>query len=156
MSEKPTVKMRVNVAGYGGRAVSIFAAYSPATDILLVAKEGEYEASEREGFLHITNQPRDAYSDSIFTEDDMRAAIDAYFELDALRLLTLGSAVQRLAPSHKIERLGVDDKGMSYRIAPDISSGQVAVMIACLFASRQRAVDMAAEMMDDILGMVTI
>lgn len=148
-----TVKMRVNVAGFFGRAVSVFAAYSPETDILLVAREEAYEASERPGFLHITNQVRDEHHDAVFTEAELKAAIDAYFELSALHLLTLGAKVQRLSPDSKIERMGVDERGVNYRIAPDINCGQVGVMAACLFASRQRAVGAAEDMADAFLAL---
>ncbi len=147
--------MRINVAGYFGRPVSVFAAYAPATDILLVSREGEYEATERPGFLHITNQVRDEHHDAVFTEQDLKEAIGAYFELDALRLLTLGPKVQRLSPDSKIERMGVDERGMNYRIAPDINCAQVAVMVACLYASRQRGVD-AAQDMADVFAAITI
>ena len=58
MTDK-TVKMRVNVAGYTGKAVSLYCAYDAETDVLLIAKEGVYEAKPREGFLRVTNQDRD-------------------------------------------------------------------------------------------------
>lgn len=154
-SGNAAILMRINVAGYFGRPVSVFAGYSPATDILLVSREGEYEANERPGFLHITNQFRDEHHDAVFTEQDLKEAIGAYFELDALRLLTLGPKVQRLSPDGKIERMGVDERGMNYRIAPDINCAQVAVMVACLFASRQRGVN-AAQNLADLFVAVTI
>ena len=148
---KPTVKMRVNVAGYKGAPTSLFAAYDPQTDILLVARESPYEGGEREGFLKITNQTRDVAHDAVFTEDDTRAAITAYFELDALRLLTLGQAVQRCSPESKIERDGMDEHGMKYRIHPDISNAQVAVLFASFYAGKQRGTGMAQEMMAEML-----
>jgi len=152
---RATVLMRINVAGYFGRPVSVFAAYAPSTDILLVSREGEYEVAERPGFLHVTNQFRDEHHDAVFSEQDLKAAIGAYFELNALRLLTLGAKVQRLSPDSKIERMGVDERGANYRIAPDINCAQVAVMVACLFASRQRGVN-AAQDMADVFTAITI
>ena len=154
-SNSPAILMRINVAGYFGRPVSVFAAYAPATDILLVSRESEYEVAERPGFLHVTNQHRDEHHDAVFTEQDLKDAICAYFELDALRLLTLGPKVQRLSPDSKIERMGVDERGMNYRIAPDINCAQIAVMVACLFASRQRGVN-AAQDLADVFTAVTI
>ena len=148
---KPTVKMRVNVAGYKGAPASIFAAYDPAADILLVAREATYEGGERAGFLKVTNQVRDAAHDAMFTEDDTRDAINAYFELDALKLLTLGQSVQRCSPDSKIERDGMDEGGMKYRIHPDISNAQVAVLFAALYAGRQRSVGVAQDFMAEML-----
>jgi hypothetical protein len=149
--KKTTIKMRVNVAGYKGAPASIFAAYDPASDILLVARESAYEGGERAEFLKITNQARDAAQDALFTEDDTRSAIAAYFELDALKLITLGVTVQRCSPDSKIERDGMDEHGMKYRIHPDISNAQVAVLFAALFAGRQRSVGVAQDFMDEML-----
>lgn len=152
---KAAIKMRVNVAGYKGTPTSIFAAYDPVSDILLVARESPYESGERDGFLKITNQVRDAAHDAVFSEDDTRGAITAYFELDALKLITLGQSVQRCSPDSKIERDGMDEAGMKYRIHPDISNSQVAVLFASLFAGRQRSVGVAQDFMDEML-MLTI
>lgn len=149
--KKAIVKMRVNVAGYKGAPASIFAAYDPSSDILLVARESAYEGGERADFLKLTNQSRDTAHDAVFTEDDTRAAITAYFELEALKLITLGSAVQRCNPESKIERDGMDEGGMKYRIHPDISNAQVAVLFASLFAGRQRSVGVAQDFMDEML-----
>lgn len=151
MSTKPTIKMRINAAGYKGEPASLFAAYDPESDILLVAREAKYEGDQREGFLKITNQTRDKFSDALFTEDDTRAAITAYFELDAMRLVTLAATVQRCNPESKIERDGMDEHGMKYRIHLDISNAQVAVLFACLFAGRQRAVGVTQDFMQEML-----
>ena len=147
------VMMRINVSGFGsnGKAATVFAAFDPSNDVLLIAREAEaYESSERPGFLHITNQARDEHHDAVFTDDDTHEAITAYLELDGLGLLTISPKVQRLTPSNKIERDGMDSSGMKYRIQPDISNGQVAVLAACLYANRQRSMgaitDFNAEM----------
>jgi hypothetical protein len=154
MSEKkPAVKLRVNIAGFAGKPVSLFAAYDPGTDILLVAREVEYEGGAREGFLKITNQARDDEHDAVFTEDETREAISAYFELDALKLLTLGDKVQRCNPANKIERDGMDERGTKYRIAPDINNSQVAVLVAAYYAGKQRGMRASQDFMDEMILM---
>lgn len=149
--KKPTIKMRVNVAGYKGAPASIFAAYDPSSEILLVAREAAYEGGVRDGFLKLTNQTRDAAHDAVFTEDDTRGAITSFFELEALKLITLGAAVQRCNPESKIERDGMDERGMKYRISPDISNAQVAVLFASLYAGRQRSLDVCGDFMAEML-----
>ncbi len=145
--KSPTVKMRVNIAGYGGSAVSLFAAYDSATEMLLIAKESELETIDRADFLKITNQKREEHFDGVFSEDETKDAINAFFELEALRLLTLGQSAARCNPTSRIERSGMDEHGMVYRIHPDISNGQVAVMAAALYASKQRNIRVAQSFM---------
>lgn len=149
------VLIRVNIAGYGGSPVSMFCAYDPDTDILAVVRETDYEASERAGFLKISNQDRDAAYDALFTEELTKGAIGAFFELDALKLLSIASKVQRCDPRSKIERDGMDEGGMKYRIAPDISNAQVAVLAAAWYANTQRGVTAVREFAEE-MRMMTI
>jgi hypothetical protein len=157
MSEEKTkpIMMRINMAGFEGKAVSVFGAFDPSNDVLLIAKEGDYEQAERAGFLRITNQQHDVHHDAVFGDDDMQAAIAAYFELTSLDLLNIGAGAQQCQPSHKIERDGVDAGGMKYRLQPDMKNGQVAVLAACLYASKQRGMAAVNEFMDD-LAMISI
>lgn len=140
MSKVEAVKMRINVAGYLGNAVSMMCAFDAATDVLLVARAGEYEAGDRAGFLRITTQDKDAFYDAIFPEEEMREAITAYFGLDSLNLINLTDSVRQHEPKNRIERNGIDDHGPVYRINPEITNGQIAVLIASYYAKRQRNV----------------
>ena len=149
------VLIRVNIAGYGGAPVSMFCAYDPETDILAVARESEYEDGPRDGFLKITNQDRDGAYDALFSEELTKGAIGSFFELDALKLLNISSKVQRCSPLNKIERDGMDEGGMKYRIAPDISNAQVAVLAAAWYVNAQRGVTAVREFADE-MRMLTI
>lgn len=144
------ILIRASVAGYGGSPVSVYCAYDPQTDILAISRKGDYDGGDREGFLKITNQERDKAYDALFTEDKTREAITAFFELDALKLIAIGSRASACHPSNKIERDGMDESGMKYRISPDIKNEQVAVLAACWYANVQRNVsavrDFAEEM----------
>ena len=150
MTDK-TVKMRVNVAGYTGKAVSLYCAYDAETDVLLIAKEGVYEAKPREGFLRVTNQDRDETYDAVFPEDETREAINAFFSLDAMNVLSLTDTMKRHDPKNRIERDGMDERGMRYKIDPSITNGQLAVLIACYYAKRQKNVASVAGFMEYVL-----
>jgi hypothetical protein len=151
------VKIRVNIAGFHGSATSLFCAFDPDNDILLIVSEAEqYESTRREGFLHITNQDRDETIDATFNNDEVKDAIVAYFEAESLKLLAYGAKATRCNPASKIERDGIDVNGPRYRIAPDMSNGQVAVLVACRYAALQRHVGSAQEMMDELISMTTI
>lgn len=134
------IKMRVNIAGFAGSAISMFCAYDPATDVLLLGRvANEYEAGPRDDFLKITNVSSDTAFDAVFEADQTKEAIDAFFALESMRLITLSDKVARFNPAGKIERDGMDEHGPKYRIAPDIGCGQVAVLAASLYAKKQRA-----------------
>lgn len=148
MTKKSNVLMRVNVSGFSGLPTSMFCAYDPNTDVLAIMKDVTYEAGDRAGFLKITNSDKDEALDALVREEDFRPAILAYFELDALKLLVLKEAMQRANPTNRIERDKVDESGMNYRIAPDISNAQVGVLLAALYAKRQKDSDMAMDMAD--------
>jgi hypothetical protein len=147
MSKTEAVKMRVNVAGFLGNAVSMMCAFDAATDVLLVARAAEYEAGDRPGFLRITTQDNDAHFDAVFPEDDMRDAITAYFGLDSQGLINLTDSVRQHEPKNRIERNGIDDHGPVYRINPDITNGQIAVLIASYYAKKQRSVSAVTSFM---------
>lgn len=132
------VKMRINCAGYGGQPVSVFGMYDPETDVLAIIRKTAYETEPRDGFLRITTQDRDPTHDGVFSESDTRAAIVAFFDLEAMNLIQFSEGLASLDPKNKIEREGIDEGGVVYRIAPDITSGQVAVLIAAHAAKRQR------------------
>lgn len=149
---KPAVKLRINASGYGGKPCSLFAAFDPATDVLLIAREAAaYEPGEREGFLKITNNPHDTHFDELVTEDDFRDAILAFFALDAQKLVSLGKGTERCNPASKIEQGEVKEDGMTYRISADVTNAQVAVLLAALTANRQRGAGAAFDMLDDLL-----
>lgn len=147
---KPPVMMRINIAGFQGEPATLFGAYAPDTDMLAIVKIAKgYEGGARDGFLKITNQSRDASYDAVFTEEETRDAIMAYFNLDSLKLLTLKGEATRCNPGNKIERDGMDDTGLKFSFHPEITNQQVAVLAACLFANRQRAVSQMADFAAD-------
>jgi hypothetical protein len=148
---KPIIAMRVNIIGYSGEPATMYCAYDPGTDILAVLKQAPaYEAGPKDGFLKISSQSRDAHHDAIFTEEMTREAINAFFELDALKLLNINSNAQRANPLHQIERDGMDEGGMKYRIAPAITNAQVAVLAACHYAAAQRGYTVASDFMEEM------
>lgn len=146
------VKMRINCSGYQGEAVSVFGMFDMETDVLLIGQRAKkYDTEPRDGFLRITTQDRDPTHDGVFLEEQTRDAIVAFFELEAMNLIQFGEGLSSLDPKNKIERDGMDTGGMKYRIAPDISNGQVAVLIAAHTAVGQRAVGRAGEFFGDLM-----
>lgn len=150
MKAAPTL-MRINIAGFSGQPATLFGAYDPATDVLAIVRIAkEYEGGARDGFLKITNQSRDESYDALYTEEEIRDSIVAFFDLDSIRLLNLKGDGGRCNPANKIERDGMDAGGLKFRFAPDITNQQVGVLAACLHASRQRTISKMADFADDV------
>lgn len=145
----PRIIIRVNVAGFTGRAASIFTVFNADTRAVVVSEEVDYEQHRREGALLVTNQSSDQVFDLLYGDDETRAAIEAYLATEGVGLLQFSSKVKRLSPANKIERDGMDASGMRYRISPDISNGQVAVLFACLAARQQQGVASMLDALDD-------
>lgn len=144
------IKMRVNIAGFAGTAVSVYCAFDPASDVLLIGSVAdEYQGGPRDDFLKITNMGSDSAFDAVFQNDETKEAIEAYFALASMKLIVMKESAKRLTPDAKIERDGMDEQGPKYRIAPDIGCGQVAVLVASLYAKKQRAHAVAAESFKD-------
>ena len=154
MAEK--VMMRVNCAGQQGQPVSLFAAYDPETDVIVIARESKYEVVPRDGFLRVTMRDADPEHDMVFTENEYHDAIVAFFDLDAMNLVQFANGLAKLSPENKIERDGMDERGVKYRIAPDIGNAQAAVLIACYAARRQRLVAQAEDFMGELGSLFTV
>lgn len=144
------VFIRVNAAGYQGEVVSMLCSFDPATDILFAMKTVPYEDGDRPGFLRVTTLDRDKSRDMLFTEDDTREAITGFFELDAMRLVNLSPDLERYRPANYIEREGMDEHGMIYKIKPDITNGHFAILIACFVAKKQRQVSAISDFMQQV------
>ena len=152
--EKPPrqVKLRVNCAGYQGEPVSVFAAYDLDHDVLVIVDERAYEVGDRPGFVRMTNREKDAHHDMVYGEDQIDLAVEAFFEMQAMRLIKFAGGNERLNPHHKIDREGLTMSGQKYRFSPDITNGQVASLFAALGARAQAG----AAATQDFMSMLTI
>ena len=127
------------VSNSGGETV--YGVLDVPTGMLLVDSSKTVEAGTPEkrgrGCAVVTNNGNCDDFDLLFTGDDLRGAIADYFSFAGRGLLTIEDAQQRHNPATKIEPDGVDEHGPKYRIANDISNGQIAVIVLCWFALRQ-------------------
>ena len=72
------IKIQATFIGYGGRACTLFSAIDPDSNVLVVSVESDYRADRMDGCIVITNNPEIPY-DRLFTDDDIKAAISAFF-----------------------------------------------------------------------------
>lgn len=144
------VNMRVNVAGYGGKPVSLFAVFAPDTGDLLCTDCIDMEMGEVKGFLHVSTTGAEVACDMRFTENDLSQAIQDFFMMDGMRAVFLDGNTQRLKPTNKIQADGVDVNGVKYKLDGDVQNSHVAILAACFAAQRQRQVANTMEAMDDL------
>lgn len=139
------ISLQCTIGGLSAGAVTggdtLFAALDVVTGTLLVdMSESQPQGMperRRPGCAVVTNNPASEDYDALFTEADMRAAIADYFAFAGRGLLVLEDSQARHNPGSRIAPDGVDESGIKYRVAPDISNGQLAVVVLCWFALKQ-------------------
>jgi len=148
------IQIQATITGYGGQACSLFSVYDPAARVLVVGAEAEYRATRREGCIVLTNVP-DLPRDGLFTEDELRSCIAAYYALKAgvaadgkSPRLVFSKRAQRANPDQSIEQDGIDSSGPRYRINPAITCAQVAALATCRHALRSDTVERVVELAD--------
>lgn len=122
-----TLAVQAQIVGYHGRPVNLLGMLDKQTGLILIGKE--LEANQcHDGAIFVTNDPQTALRDQLFETDHLRDAIELYFARDGSGRLAMVSSTERHKPAHKIERDGYDERGARYRLADDVSNGNVAVL----------------------------
>lgn len=146
------VKFQVSIAGYNGPATTLHCVIIKADNMLVIADEFPLEEARREGFGMVTNLDLHAV-DYRFSDELLRDAIQAYNTRQSQQTVDVLEKLARYSPSNAITNDGYDERGPRYRINPEITNGQVAVLAACAFADVQAPVNKALAMMDDITAL---
>jgi len=146
-----TVRLQAEVTGYGGPAANLLGALDADSGLLIVAKELKF-GERLDGTMVTSNDPRSERRDRLFTEDDLQDAIRLFFRAQSTAMIELLSPVTKHEVAHKIEKNGVDENGTKYRLSPDITNGNVAVLALVAMADRaykaQSATDFSQELAD--------
>ena len=94
--------------------------------------------------------------DARFTDENIMDAVKLYQSMQASGKLKIDATLQRLNPSAAIEDDGLDLRGRMFRMLPDISNGQVAVLALCWFADKQRQINNIEADFDELFSIQTI
>lgn len=151
------IPAQASIVGYHGRPCSLFSAYDEKELILTVSIELEYRRERREGCMVITNDP-DIDRDTLFTEDDIKPAIEAYYAMaqgmsmdGKSSKLIYHNRAQRANPEQAIDKDGIDSNGQKFRIKEDITCAQIAALATCwYFQSRFGTVQKMLNMADSL------
>lgn len=155
MNRDSSILIQASIGGLGVGAGTevVFGELDMPSGVLLIDRAITLRAGDpeirRANCAVVTNNPSFDDRDELFTEDQFRRAIEDYFSLAGRGLLVLEDAVARHNPQAKIEPDGLDERGRKFRLAPDITNGQVAVIVACWFAMRQAGVAGHLEQLGD-------
>ncbi|ALK30854.1 hypothetical protein [Burkholderia plantarii] len=161
------IQIQATFAGYGDKACSLFSAYDADARVLVVGAEADYRTERRDHCIVLTNIP-DLPRDSLFVEEDLSAAIGAFYALKAgvaadgkSSRLVFAKRAARANPEQSIEQDGIEASGPRYRISAAITCAQVAALATCQYALRSETVERAVELADHFRrlalgGIVTI
>lgn len=141
MDDDSMVKIQATISGYSGKPCSLLSVYYRDSGILAIAKIHAYtEESVKEASI-ITNVPR-IKRDAFFTESDLKTAIQCFKTMSARVLpdgssgIEMSASVGRANPAHTLESNGIDVSGEKFKIAPDVTNEQIAVLATCFFVDR--------------------
>lgn len=150
------IQIQATFAGYGGKPCSLFSAYDNDARALVVAVQANYRPERRDGCIVLTNLP-DIARDSLFTDDDLKSAINAFYALrngvaadGKSQRLTFAEKAARANPESAIERDGIKTSGPEYRVSPEVTSVQVAALATCLYATRSDTVERTVQFADEL------
>lgn len=140
-----SVRLQCSIGGFAPAgaavdAITVLGEMDLPTGVLLIdiartVQRGRPEVRVADSVV-CTNNPASEDRDVLFTGEDIRAAIEDYFDFNGRGLLVLEGSTERLNPSAKIEPDGIDERGRKYRFAPDITNGQIAIIALCWLARR--------------------
>lgn len=147
------MKIIVSISGYAGESITLAAFLDHATGVLAVLQGLKYREAREPGMAFVTNTKAPDY-DCMFTEEHMAEAIRDFREGEGTGMIKLSDNTMRHKP--RIESDGVSETGQKYRLHPDLTNGEVAVLALTHFMQRQRAVHTVDSALDAMLDLMSI
>jgi hypothetical protein len=129
-------------AGFMNKPAALYSVYDDERLVLAVSVMAEFTRERREGCVLITNDSTLPDYDVLFTEEKFQDAISCYFTLlngvavdNASKRLVIADKAMRSDPAIALEVDGMNETGTKYRISPDITSAQMAVLATAWYAA---------------------
>ena len=149
------IQIQANISGFAGRPQTVLGALDEETGILVVAAVTD-TIPRRDGCVLIETNPR-ADRDSLFSYEDLKSAISAYYELKGSvaadgksACLRFTERAMRADPAGGIELDGVDVSGPLYRISPEAGNAQIGALAICRYARNYSAISDTLGMADEL------
>lgn len=151
------MKIQASISGYSGARATVYSLYRDG--VLLVAKISDYREARFEDCAVVSNvllPERDA----AFGEEHLKDAIDGMHVMRSEGRLHIDNAANMADPASRVEFDSMDVNGRNYRVHPEITCAQIAVLASVWFASQSRVrndmVEMAEKLADILSGGGTI
>lgn len=152
------MNIQVSIGGFAAQATTIIGQLNERTGVLVLVKEVKYretripQKSEQDPVFALVSNLDLPDLDFRFEDTHVRDAIRSYFTRKSQMTLDIvpDQGLQRHMPDMKIEMEKVDEGGRRYRVAPDITNGQIAILAAVAFVDRQQALPAAISMADEL------
>ncbi|NDI85083.1 hypothetical protein [Undibacterium crateris] len=136
------------ISGFQGRPCTVYAYYDEESDVLVISKEAASRSDRFKDCFLISNIDLPE-RDAVFAPEDFNDAITHFFEMICDSKLTIKDAASRCNPTNSIEKDGVNENGKrAYRISPETSNGQVAVLSIVWHVKNARTVCKVLDMQD--------
>ncbi|GAB4059212.1 hypothetical protein [Uliginosibacterium sediminicola] len=146
------IAIQATISGFGGEPGTVFSGYDQDSKILVVSKAVGYKKDRFRSCLVITNN-KDLDNESLFGVEQFNDAIKAFYALrggvasdSRSRRLSFDNDASRANPENAIEQDGLDANGPRYRISPDLTNIQAAVLATCLYAVNADSISDVVEM----------
>ncbi|HWX02385.1 hypothetical protein [Collimonas sp.] len=155
------MKIQASISGYGMAPATVYSFYEAESDILLVSKETAFRTDRFSDAILIGGVGL-AERDCLFTDVDFMDAIEEFFIRANGKTLMIDDKAARCDPRQKLEPDGMSDTGKRlYRVSPDITCGQVAVLATAWYVKKALGIGNVMVMQDWFLnvdqgGFVTI
>ena len=140
-------QIQATIIGYNDEPATVFAGYDEETRVLVIGAKVKFRAERRAGCMVVTNDTN-IVRDEVFSEDHLRAAIAAFYTLrngvaadGGSTRLTFADRAMSANPESAIEKDGVTETGVKFRISEGVTNAQMAVLAACLHATRSDVIE---------------
>ena len=131
------MNIQVSIAGFADQPCTLIGVLDEQTGVLVIAKSIPFRENRADESMAFIANIDTKDLDWRFSDDHLRAGIGRYFARKDQDLLAIQDSVTRFIPDSRLEMDGVDEKGRNYRIASDITNGQIAVLAMVAYADRQ-------------------
>lgn len=146
------MKIQASIVGYHGEAVCVQSFWHEATRLLIIKQAAQYTEDRLDGCAIVANSDVPG-RDARFGEDVLAEAIEAFFVLNSQGQLVFEDGLDRVNPMNAIESDAITVNGKSYRLMPEISNGQVAVLATAWYAGKGRSIERALSFGDELFSL---
>lgn len=144
------MKIQSTIAGFKGEPKTLIGNLDERTGVLVVVKEVKHRENRIAPDFALVSNLALPELDFTFEDKHIRDTIRAYYTRKAQGTLDVLNEIRSCEPDNNIEQDAVDEGGRRYRINPDITNGQVAILAAVAFVEHQTGFSTAVSVANEL------